>query len=385
MKVCIAPFRVLWDPGLGGYAWIYLNWALGLQANGCEVVWVEAFRRDQAPAEALQSLGSLLHQFDAVGLRASVALILSEEEKVRFRPVEQELARLSVPLEAVAEEAELLLNFRYSQGPEFLSRFKRTALVDIDPGLLQIWMSEGQIQVSEYDVCFTIGETVGRPGSLIPDCGRSWVYTPPPVFLPAWPTVPADSRRPYTTVTSWWAPAGGGNWQVFRGEAFNNEKRTSFLEYADLPSRVPVRCELAIEISSDEEDWKSLEQKGWSLQRASQACSTPQTYRSYIQRSRGEFSCAKASCMRLQNAWISDRTLCYLASGKPAVVQHTGASRFLPEGEGLFRFRNLEEAAAGLSAAEADYQRHARLARDLVAEYFDAEQVVAAVLERASG
>jgi hypothetical protein len=65
------------------------------------------------------------------------------------------------------------------------------------------------------------------------------------------------------------------------------------------------------------------------------------------------------------------------------VVQHTGASRFLPDAEGLFRFRTLEDAARALSAAESDYERHGRLARALVEEYFDAHKVVARVLERA--
>jgi hypothetical protein len=87
--------------------------------------------------------------------------------------------------------------------------------------------------------------------------------------------------------------------------------------------------------------------------------------------------------MKFQNAWISDRTLCYLASGKPAVVQHTGPSGFLPDAEGLFRFRTLEEAACALSTIEGDYERHSRLARALAEEHFDARKVVGSVLERA--
>jgi hypothetical protein len=87
--------------------------------------------------------------------------------------------------------------------------------------------------------------------------------------------------------------------------------------------------------------------------------------------------------MRLANAWISDRTLCYLASGRPAIVQHTGPSRFLPDGDGLFRFGSLEEAAAALSTVEADYERQCRRARALVEAHFDAREVVRSVLERA--
>src|SRR5437899_3358248 len=126
-----------------------------------------------------------------------------------------------------------------------------------------------------------------------------------------------------------------------------------------------------------------LEPKGWRLREAWDVTATPDAYRTYVQRSRGEFSCAKPAYVSLDTAWVSDRTLCYLASGKPAVVQHTGASRILPDAEGLLRFRSIDEAARALAAAEADYERHGRAARALVEEHFDARRVVASVLERA--
>ena len=110
---------------------------------------------------------------------------------------------------------------------------------------------------------------------------------------------------------------------------------------------------------------------------------TPDDYRTYVQRSRGEFSCAKPFYIRLETAIMHDRTLHYLASGKPAVVQYTGPSKFLPDAEGLFRFRNLDEAAGALAALESDYDRHCRLARALAEEYFDAAKVLQRVLERA--
>ena len=126
-----------------------------------------------------------------------------------------------------------------------------------------------------------------------------------------------------------------------------------------------------------------MEPRGWRLREAWDVSATPQQYRSYVQGSRGEFSCAKLAYVKLETAWVSDRTLCYLASGKPAVVQHTGSSRFLPDAEGLFRFRNVEEAARAFAAVEAHYERHCRLARALAEEHFDARRVVARVLERA--
>ena len=122
---------------------------------------------------------------------------------------------------------------------------------------------------------------------------------------------------------------------------------------------------------------------GGECARPTRLSPTLQDYQRYIQSSRGEFSCAKPSCVRLQNAWVSDRTLCYLASGKPAVVQHTGASRFLPDAAGLFRFSTLDEAAKQLEIVAADYDRQCQLGRALAEEYFDARKVAAQLLEQA--
>ena len=170
----------------------------------------------------------------------------------------------------------------------------------------------------------------------------------------------------------------------FQGELRHNEKRAAFLDYADLPLRTSTPLELAVCLApGDEEDSLLLEERGWKIRHAWTVSSEPEQYRAYIQQSRGEFSVVKPSCVWLGNAWISDRTLCYLASAKPAVVQHTGLSRFLPDSEGLCRFRSLEEAARALSVVESDYERHCRLARELAEEHFDAQKVVRSVLERA--
>jgi hypothetical protein len=165
----------------------------------------------------------------------------------------------------------------------------------------------------------------------------------------------------------------------------SNEKREAFLPYAELPSRVDARLELAMTLDEYTEatDRRTLEAGGWTVRDAWEACPTPDLYRSYVRGSRAEFSCAKPSCRLLANAWVSDRTLCYLASGRPAVVEHTGPSRILPDHEGLLRFGDLDGAAAAIAAVEADYERHCRLARELAEQHFDGVRVVGEVLERA--
>ncbi len=383
MKICLAPFRILWTPYLGGQSWVYLNWVLGFQANGCEVTILETVREDETPEGVLGILRGFKESLRLIGAEFEVALALSDTQLERYVCIHEELAALTTPLEAMLEQAELLINFRYGLDQEIVNRFKRSALIDIDPALLQLWVSEGQFDLIPHDLYFSIGETVGQPGALFPDLGLQWIYTPPAVFLPAWEPVEAASSAPYTTISNWWS-----SWESYNGEEFNNEKRTTFLEYVDLPSHVPVSLELAlclrINMVSEvqNQDRRLLKSKGWRLQGALDVTSTLGDYRSYIQNSRGEFSCAKPSCMRFQNAWISDRTLCYMASGKPAVVQHTGPSRFLPDDGGLIRFRNFDEAVEGLALVENDYAFHSRRARALAEEYFDAGKVTQRVLDR---
>ena len=288
------------------------------------------------------------------------------------------VAQGSLDLDAAAG-ADLLLNLWHSLPAAVVERFRRSALIDTDPGLLQIWMTTGDVHVAPHDRYFTIGETVGTPDAAFPDGGVRWLYTPPPVHLPEWPALTPNGAAPYTTVAHWW----GGTFE-YNGTTFSNEKRASFLEYLDLPTRAPVPLELAVCLAEHHEEYRSLmEPKGWHLREAWDVTATPESYRAYVQQSRGEFSCAKPAYVTLQTAWVSDRTLCYLASGKPAVVQHTGPSRLLPDADGLFRFRNLDEAARALAAAERDYARHCRAARALVEEHFDARRVVASVVDRA--
>jgi len=165
-----------------------------------------------------------------------------------------------------------------------------------------------------------------------------------------------------------------------------NTKRMSFLRFLELPRHTRQSLELALYLTGkDSEDRARLEHHGWRVRDSREVTSSPEAYRSYVQRSRGELSCAKPSYVEFQSAWISDRTLCYLASGKPAVVQHTGPSAYLPNGEGLFRFTTVAEAVGALDAVNADYERHCRAARGIAEAYFDGEQIAARILNEALG
>jgi hypothetical protein len=212
---------------------------------------------------------------------------------------------------------------------------------------------------------------VGKPGSRIPDCGVEWFHFRPPVCLDLWPPAGEAANPAFTTVAGWWSGEYVRGLEDGVEVLYENTKRVAFLRVLDLPRWTSQRLELALYLGDgDVPERRMFERRGWRVRRSQQVARTPAMYHAYIQQSRGEFSAAKPSCMRFQNAWVSDRTLCYLASGKPAVVQDTGPSAFLPNGEGLFRFTTVAEAAAALAAVNADYERHCRAARALAENWF---------------
>jgi hypothetical protein len=369
--ICLATNGTLRWPKAGGHFWVFLNWALGLRALGCRVVWLERITADLRPEKVPKLIFNLRTRLEAYGLENCLALFWETEPPAPSDDFDGWLTFDE------AREADLLLNLAYDI--PFAELFRRSAFVDIDPGLTQIWIDAQNIKIPRHDTYFTIGETVGQPGALFRDCGLQWHYTPPPVHLPVWPPSTAASTAAFTTITNWWE-----GWTELQGQTYDNSKRAGFLPFLDLPRRTTQRLELAICLGEDSAGERAMLRKhGWRVEEAWDVTSAPWDYQRYIQDSLGEFSCVKPSCVRLQNAWISDRSLCYLASGKPVVVQHTGVSRFLPDRGGLFRFRDVDEAAQCLQAVEVDYERQCRLARSLAEEHFDATRVISSVLEKA--
>lgn len=372
-RICITGNTLSYPEG-GGHFWVYLNWALGLRASGCEVLWLEVVTPEVERSELSSFCSCLKQRLERYEFGNSIVLCDHDGQDIDCAATHG-FAGLDI-----ATDADLFINLRYDLNSSVINRFRRTALLDIDPGLLQLWMGEGQIEVAPHHLYFTTGETVGRTGSLCPDVGLRWQYTPPCVFLDLWPAAKASAHSAFSTISHW----SGDEWVQRGEEIYINDKRAGFLPFLDLPRYAPAPLELALQLAPDEEEDRiMLRDRGWRLVDSRTVSAQPWDYQSYIQSALGEFSAVKPSCVRLQNAWISDRSLCYLASGKPVVLQHTGRSHFLPDGEGLFRFQTLEEAASALNSIMADYDRHSRSARALAAEYFDAAKVATALLERA--
>ena len=381
--IIISPCNVVNSIDVGGHFWVYMQYAQALGRLGCEVYWLERFHSSGDQDLDAAMLETFLKQMERYGLGGRTILYTSSEQKNEpgneDRGPRKYIGLTASQAKAVFRRADLLLNFHYEIDPSLLSCFRRTALVDIDPGLLQFWITNRQLVVPRHDLYFTTGETVGTQSAGFPDCSLPWIHIRPPICLEQWPWMYNSNCEAFTTISSWW---GETDWiTIGKQVLYVNTKRASFLEFMELPHRTKQVLELALYLGEgDEMDRQTLESYGWRVRHSSEVSATPESYQSYIQQSRGEFSCAKPSCMRFQNAWISDRTLCYLASGKPVVVQNTGPSSFLPNGEGIFRFLTLKEAADALATINADYERHCRAAREIAESYFDAKLVLERIL-----
>src|SRR5258705_2318201 len=198
-----------------------------------------------------------------------------------------------------------------------------------------------------------------------------------PVGLDLWPMAFDPGARYFTTI---------GNYRQdhsdveYRGEVYRWSKHHEWEKFVDLPSRTAQPFRVALSVRRDD-DLALLERHGWRIVSPHEmSLDVFGAYRRFIQGSRGEFTVGKDQNVRLRSGWFSERDACYLASGRPVVAQDTGFGCALPTGEGLFAVDSVEEAAEAVEAINADYPRHARAARTLAEEHFDARRVAERLL-----
>jgi hypothetical protein len=329
--------------GNGGEAWVRLSYGLGLRRLGCRVRLVE--EAPDASAEAVE-----------------YARAVSAAFGLDFALAGDELAGADVLFDISG-------NLR---SPALRRRFGRTAFVDIDPGFTQLWHQQGLAPIEKHDLYFTIATNIGSDNCRLPTCGIDWRPTRPPVVLDEWPVADGGFDR-FTTVATWRNPFGPI-------EPYGL-KHHEWRKFAGLPTLTGLPFEAAISFHpEDEGDHSLLETEGWRLVDP-ELSAQPGGYRDYVRGSGAEFSVAQGIYVETRSGWLSDRSVRYLASGRPVLVQDTGFGRDLPVGQGLLSFRAPEDAAAGAHAIVDDYDRHASAARALAEEYFDSDKVLTALLE----
>lgn len=369
MKILVAGIIARYP--FGGVTWCSVMYLLGLRALGHEVFYVEdtgeciydpeTNTRSEDPGYGTRYIQAALERF-ALGDRWSF---------VNFDGAYHGASRDTV--RAFCAEADLFINL--SGGSWFwreeYARIPRRVFIDSDPVFTQLAIAKGDPWYVDFfrgfTQLFTFGANIGTPACAVPTGEFTWHKTWQPVVTELWsaPAVPPGDR--FTTIMTW------------RIESFSDvdgNKDREFLRYLDLAARTPHRIELAVNGPQE-----FLRGHGWTTVDAMSVSRSLWDYRAFIQGSKAEFGVAKHGYVSRRSGWFSDRTECYLAAGRPALVQDTGWSAHLPEGEGLLGFSSPDQALAGLDRIAGDYSRHAARAGEIAREHFDAAVVLPRLLE----
>ena len=379
---------------LGGVFWDYMQYALGFARLGHDVLYLEDSGKWCYDPE--------LATFVESGAR-NAAYFAREIPKLDAALAERWFFRDAAGqtwgwdwrrVEAFCHDADLFVHISASceMRDEYYAAH-RLAFIDSDPMFTQASIpayAAGQLDHDElprrrvemlrgHDVHFTFGENIGAPDCRIPRTLFDWLPTRQPIVNECFGgpgiEVPLTERRKLLTTVMSWEPFENG--PVIEGIAYGGKSK-EFLRFLALPARSALPLEIAISGRAPREQ---LRASGWRLIEAPQVSGDPWTYRDYLAHSFAEWSVAKNAYVQSRSGWFSCRSACYLSLGVPVVVQDTGFGRAIPSGAGVLGFSTLDEAEAAIAAVAADPRRHARAAREIAHEYFDAKKVLPRFIE----
>jgi hypothetical protein len=363
-------------PGQAGASWSVLQWVLGLKELGHRVLLVE----EVPPGKLVPAGASLESSENARYFRELVAGFGIEEDScLLVGGTSQTVGLRYETVLGAAAGCDCLLNFSGTlKDPRILEGIPRRAYIDVDPAFTQLWDLQGHgLGLEGHDRFVTLGLSIGSAGCPVPTGGRSWTPTLPPVVLSRWPAAAGPPVRPFTTVVNW-----RGYGSVEHAGVFYGQKVHSFRRFFRLPAATGAGFELACAISPEEtEDVAALNRCGWKLVDPAKVAGTAGDYRNFVSGSAAEINVAKKGYVASACGWFSDRSACYLASGRPVVAQDTGLPATVPSGEGFLTFGTLDEAAEAVAEVRGGYGRHCKAARMFAEEHLDSRTILPKVLE----
>jgi hypothetical protein len=371
---------------IAGVIWQHVHYIVGLQRLGHEVYYIEDSARypydpvtrtvSEDWSYAAGILGKLGREFGFDGRWSYRARFLAH------RPCG------GMPASQIAElyrEADVILNVCGAQDlHEDLLECGNLVYVESDPGVEQVKVDVGNASTLDYlgkhRALFTFGENIGADEFPVPLHNLQWLPTRQPVVTHFWKTAAAlDGGARFTSIANW--STSGIKDIEWRGSKYLWSKSLEFLRFVDGPRRSGEPFELATTIPDAPTRDRFL-QAGWVLSDPRGISVDYDAYREFIQRSKGEFTVAKDEYVRLRTGWFSDRSACYLAAGRPVITQETGFTRHYGGSKGLLAFTELEEIPTLVAEINADYEAHSAAASEIAREYFEAEKVLASLLDR---
>jgi hypothetical protein len=368
---------------LGGVAWDYVQYVVGLARLGHDVYYLED--TGQWPYNPREGGVSKGPEFNVRHLERVMARFgLRERWAYRFPWGPRWFGMEKSRVEGLLASADLVINVsgtlaRPAKHRDAAPR-ARFAYIDSDPVFTQVKLVRGQADfrrlVDAHDVHFSFGEVLA---DAIPDTGHHWRPTRQPVLLDEWQPVPAR-REAFTTVMNWtsYKPV---NWDGLRLQ----QKDVEFERFIDLPGKVsPTVLEIALAKGKTRQPPHGrLSRAGWRIVDPSLVCPDPESYRDYVAGSTAEWSVAKNGYVNPHSGWFSCRSACYLACARPVVLQDTGFSSVLPVGMGLLSFSSPEEATDAIREVESNWERHSRAARAIAEQHFDSNMILTRLVEEA--
>lgn len=369
----------------GGMTWQVLHYLSGLRRLGFDVWYVED---SDSPLQDPKTLWHTAKYTDNVKYLSLYMNSLGMGDRWIFRPPGEENVCLGAAdsdgLKRLYREADVVINLcgAHYLRPEH-DEINCLIYLQTDPLVDQVRVAKKESwlisQLDRYKYLFTYGENLGEDDCLVPIERYQWYPTRPPVCIDWWSNVSFPSLNAKLTTISTWK-----NFKkniVWQGENYSWRKDLEFRRFIDLPLKSQLLIELALEGISDHEATE-MRDYGWQIISARNFIN-PSTYRQYICSSLGEFTVTKEQYVRPRTGWFSDRSVCYLAAGRPVITQETGFSKFFPTGKGLFAFKAIEDILTAMDAIKSDYEGNCRAAQEIAVEYFAAEKVIARLMENA--
>ncbi len=366
----------------GGLVWHHLQYVLGLRQLGHNVLFVED--SDHYPSCSIPGQGELTTD-PSYGIKFIEPLFKHFDLAGNWTYFDEHTNTwFGSPKKKVMEfcnAADVVINISaINPVREWWQKIPARVLIDTDPVFTQVRHLQNPFDLDmakQHTSFFSFGENIGKPSCAIPPDGLNWQPTRQPLYKEAWKyDRPVDSGK-WTTVMQW----DSYKEVRYEGQLFGM-KSLSFQSFQKLPQMLPQPFELAIGGATTPK--ASLVSNGWEVINSLEPTATPWSYQQYIQQSKGEWSVAKHGYVVSNSGWFSERSLCYLATGKPVIVQDTGFSEQLPTGLGLLSFNTLHEAVACFELVNSDYSFHCTRAREIAETYFAAEIVLDALLKRMS-
>lgn len=364
---------------LGGGVWSWMmQYPLGLRALGHNIFWLELIKSSGDRARDGALANEFLARISRYGFAQHAAVLVFEDIEVQDLNLAEVYGRPALTVFDLVRSADILWNMASAIHPPFLNRFRRKALIDVDPGHLQILATQYEFGLKEHDVHFTVGMNVPNASCAVPRLGLTWQTFLPFVYLPMWEASPGPGPdAPFTSITQW-------TWEELShlGRAVSASKRAAYMRYVDLPKRAGRPFELATNIGDSDpiHDRETLEAGGWRVVKPHDVVSTPEAYREYIRTSRAEILCPKPLFREMNTGWFSDRSVCYMALGRPVLAEDSGFGDFVPTGQGVLKFRDADEALAGAAEIDGNYEMHSRRAREIAADLFNSDRQLSAML-----